>query len=711
MEERRIGVKRRCLAAAAPLLLALLLGACVAPAAAAAPGGQEQLGVAFSKNAYWYKPGDTVQMRVTLHNGTRRSASGVSVRVRVHARNEKRSDLDAGFEGELGRSYRQTESYGPFTVKPGDNPYDLEMELASSRYSNGVYPLTVEILQSGEVSTSVNSVLVVMSFDDSEKLVPLKLSWVFDTLEPPHRNPQGNFTSDALARECDPGGEDPGWYATLLGLLGKWQDIRMGVLLSPMLLEEIGELTGGYVIERGGESREVGSDSRQAVNASNVLTGFSRLAQSARHQLICAPYASPDLETLVSLGWKKDAAQQLSYGRELLEEILDTPLSGSFTCPPGLNANSRVISELQGVLGQFMVLSPRLLERSREGRRLLGDTAPGSPVFISGAGEERRNLALFADARMERLLERVGSSSDPHGVAQSIIAELTNLYLEQPAKLRACAVVSPGSWHPSEDVLEELMRGLSSAPWLSTVTVAESITTVPPDDETPLEIPQPEDGEAGGEYFQLVGDARQKNAGFRRMVFPGNALLEPLERSVMVSQSDVWRLWDRGEEGLRYATFVAATVNGERAKIDMPAAGSITLTSTSAKIPLSVVNGTGYRVKAVLRYSSNGLEFPSGSTQNVVLEPKENLFEVPVEVTVKGRVRFSVELEAGGSTLEELEFSVLTSRFNTFAIVLVASILGLIGLLWAVRRISRRKVGKHKERHPKVAVEGGGEGD
>jgi hypothetical protein len=138
-------------------------------------------------------------------------------------------------------------------------------------------------------------------------------------------------------------------------------------------------------------------------------------------------------------------------------------------------------------------------------------------------------------------------------------------------------------------------------------------------------------------------------------------------------------------------------VAGELSKVELPAMGSITLTSSKAKIPLSIVNGTGYRIKAVLKFSSNGLSFPSGNEQKVLLEPKENLFEIPVKVKKKARVRFSARLEADSLTLGEVEFSVLTSRFNTFAVALVGSLLVLIGIFWAAKIYSRRKVGKHKK--------------
>ena len=373
------------------LLVAFVLLSQAAPVASAAPGDADGIRIAFSKDSYWYKPGDKVQMRVTLDNVTRRTINNVSIRARVHTPNTTRADLDACFEGKLRKSYRQTETYGPYAVYPGNNLFNLELELGASRYSNGVYPLAVEVVRSQSVAENAISELVVMSFDETEKLVPLKLSWIFDTLKPPYMNPEGSFKNDELARACDPAGKNPGWYPTLLGEIEKWQDMRFSLVLSPMLLEEMRSMTGGYVIKNRGKSREVGPESRQAVNASTVLAGFSRLPQSSRNQLMPAPYASPDLEELVSRDWSEDASQQLAGGHKLLEEILDTALSGEFSCPPGLNANSRVVAELGNELGQFLVLSPGLLDRSRDGKKVLKGTDLGSPIFIRGASEERRS--------------------------------------------------------------------------------------------------------------------------------------------------------------------------------------------------------------------------------------------------------------------------------------------------------------------------------
>jgi Family of unknown function (DUF6049) len=667
--------------------------------AAAAPSQKPRVRIAVSKNAYWYRPDDTVKLQLTLANTSRQSIKGINARVRIYSAVTSREELDASFQGKTSRSYHQTETYGPLTLSPGDNKLDIDIPLKESRYGNGVYPMTVELIRSGNVISSASSQLVVMAVDESKPpQQPLRLTLVFDTLEPSHRNPEGQFINDELGEECSSAEKNPGWYTTLLEEMDKWQDMRFTVSLSPMLLDDMSEMSKGYALKKASRVKRVDANSTQATDAAAALNGFSKLSKSPRFELLPEPEASPDLEAMIYYRLSGDAAEQLVRGRQNINNLLDAQLSGEYVCPPGLKANSRVLSELKNKLGGNLVLSSRLLERSREGRKLLAGMTLGSPVLIDGGSSGRRSLALFADARMQELIDRLAPSKDAYGVAQCILSELTNLYLERPGVQRACVAVAPGSWHPSRDVLDEVLRALSGAPWLTTVTLAENMQNVKPVSETALKIPVPEPEEFPTDYFRQVKKAAGKFDSYSKTVMPGNANIDLLRRDVYISESDVWRQWDRANEGLQFADFVASTVDNELAKVAMTSMGSITLTSSKADIPLSIVNGTGYRIRAVLKLASNGLTFPGGDNRKVLLEPKENLLEIPVKVKKKGRVRFSAQLVAENLILGELNFSVRTGRFNTFAVLLVGGLLALIGAIWISKIVSRRKVGKHKKR-------------
>lgn len=689
------------------LALVLMLQLAVVALAAAAPAQPlADVKIAFSKNAYWYQPGASVRLLVTLDNRTDAPVTGVDVRLRIHPRNASRSDLDAAFDGTLDRSSKQTETLGRnLSLKPGNNSFTFDTKLSSGNYSDGVYPTTVEAVREGSSLASGVSEIIVFSMQDNKKLTPLKLSIVFDTLEPPHRGPDGVFKGDELAAESDPSNRQPGWYTRLLQTTDKAQGFNASFSLSPVLLDEMNEMTGGYEVKVGDKVQHRGADSAGASAASSTLSAFRRLAQTPRFQVLPAPYASPNLEALVALRWVSDARQQITAGHKALEKDLDTALGGQYSCPPGLQMSSRALRDLGRDAGQFLLISSDALERTKAGKKMLRGDTLAQPVTVSGAKKQPNTQALFQDARLSHLFEMVTPSGDAHGVAQVILAELTNLYLEQPDELRACAVEWPARWRPTRDVLEQVIKAITDSPWIKTATLAESMTAVPGLENDPLDIP--EAAAPSDEYFNEVAVARQKYKAFSSMVMRDNTMLPTLSENLAISESDVWRQWDRRVEGLTYAGAVIQAVDAEVNKVDIPAVRSISMTSGSAKIPLSIINGTSYRISATLKLSSNGLTFPKGSTQKVKLEPKENLLEIPVKVKKKGRVRFQARLEASNFILGEVDFTVLTSRFNTFAAAIVGGLLALIGAIWISKAMGRRKVGKHKRRN--LAENGKGE--
>ena len=675
------------------LALVLLLAPLSRTAAVADPGKPE-VRIALSTDAFWYRPGDTVKLQVTLNNETDQALEGVSVQAWIHSVSKTRSDLDACFEGKPVRSFRLKETLGrDLSLSPGNNGFNFDLTIPSRSFSDGVYPLTVEAVNSDDVLAKAISELIVMDPEVTEEFRPLKLSMVFDLSEPPHQGPDGNFEDDELARECSASGKEPGWYSSIVSEVEKWGDQRFTFSLSPVILREMLDMTDGYVVSQGGKDKEVGGDSTSASDVASVVSRFQEMAASPRIQFLSTPFASPNLETLVSLGWVEDAGQQILLGDMTLGEGLESSIGTDYFFPPGLEANSRVVSELNDDMGRFLLLSPQLLRRTSKGRKLATGLTLGSPVEIAATGD-RQVLGLFADARLEEVIGLVGPSGDPHGVAQCILSDLTNLYLERPAVTRACVLLWPDWWRPSVRIIDEVLKAIDGAPWLESVTLGECWAAVPPIEDTVLEIPELAFDSDG--YFTQVGYARNRYQDYSGIALTDNPVLPSLERNLFISESKLWQ-GDGEARGLEYAEAVVSTVDEELAKVSIPPIGSVTLASEKAGVPFSVINGTSYKIKAVLSFSSNGLSFPEGDSLDVILEPKENLFEVPVEANKKGKVRFTVRLETDRIVLAELDIPVQTSRFNTFAIILVGGLLGLIVLIRALKMASRRKVGKHKK--------------
>jgi hypothetical protein len=683
----------RLVGAAVPAFLLLLF--LLAPIRASGQTGPD-VSMALSKDSYWYRPGDTARLSVTLDNRGEDEIEDVSVRVRVHYPNRTRSDLDASFEGRPIRSYRLIETYGgDLTLKPGNNSFQFDLLIPSYYFQDGVYPLTLEGLSNGTVISEAVSGIIVMNAEEPGEYVPLVTSVVFDLREAPHRGPGGDFVNDQLAEECSTSGREPGWYATLVNGLEKWEQLPFTLALSPVLLEEIVDMTDGYTIVKGGSSESVGAGSARASDASQVAGGFQGLATRPRIQYLSTPYASCDVERLVSLGWADDARQQISLGLDGLDSGLGVRPDSRYFFPPELRMSTEAIASAPVETGEFLLLSPDLLQRTKEGREIDSGMTLGNPVRLS-PGENGEKVAMFADARVQELVARLVASEDPQGVAQALLSELTNLFLERPERKRAFTLVWPNWWRPSAQVFEEVMNALSTAPWLHPATVAESFSEVPPLKNDGLEIPAVWTGE--DEYFTQVGQARNRYLDFRSVVLSDNHMIPGLRRNLFISESDIWRQQGERGRGLGYAEAISNTVNEELAGVRIPSLGSVTLAGGQAAIPLSVLNETGYKIRATFHFSSNGLDFPDGDTEKVTLEPKENVFDIPVKPEAAGRVIFSATLESDRIVLAEIDIPVLTSRFNTFAIILVSGLLAIISVIWLFKVISRRKVGQHKKR-------------
>lgn len=662
------------------------------------PGGQsckaqtvadakKAISVALSKDAYWYSTGEIAYLSITVDNGGPSEIKNAEIRSRVHYRNGSREDLDDRKDGTIQRGVLQAERYGKVTLKPGANRFTYRLALdKNSRYPQGVYPLSVDLFVSGETVSTVLSEIIIM---DPPTLVnavnPLRMAWVFKTIDRGYCDADGTFKSNELPNLCSTSDSSPGWLWVLMTELSKWQGHAFNILCSPLLLENIDEISQGYTVKLGDSTRRYRDDSQQSQDARAVISMLKEMSNSGRFQILTEPYAGPDLEALNEIGWKEDANEQIRLGKEVVKRILETDLSDDYCCPSRLRMNTELLESFNGQMGSFFLLSSDLLERNSQGKKLLAGSTLAAPVLLENDSVRHSQYALFTDSRMQRLLETVEGSGDPHGVAQLILAELTNLYLENPAANRTVAICPSGTWQPSRSVLDELLKAIDGAPWLKGVTLAEGFAAVPVVNKTALEIPPQELSKPALNYFTQLSGARLRLHRFEKATNHNSPFLQPLKKAFYTSQSDIWRQLRRNTEGIRYANYITKTVDQEFEKVRIATAGSVTLTSDHGSIPLSVLNDTGYRLQVVLSCSSNGLDIAKPD-QEVIIDPKENLIEVPVAVTKKGKVSFSVELKVDGVVIDEALLTVRTSRFNRFAMIFVGILLIIIGFVWLIKR-------------------------
>ena len=683
-------------------VLAVLFLPIAASSAAAAPQQQPKLKMTLSKDAYWYGKDGVATFQMSIDNLRGQAVKGVTVRAKVYPANESRAAFDAYLNGKLG-SYDFTQTIAKdVSLRPGMNDFSFKINLSEHGMNEGVFPVVVEALQQKTQLTFAGTQVVVLSPKPADP--PLQVALVFDVNEPARQELSGAI-DDILAVECASSRGRDGWLSQMSSL-DHYENLHASIALSPLILDEIQQLSRGAVVKNGTKDSEVSAKSPEAVSAANVLKGFRKLSQTPRFQFLSTPYATPDVEKLWQLKWFSDARGQIDRGAQVLGNILGG-ISPAYFYPPGLAMDSRVLRNLGTQIGPFMVLNGALLDRSKEGKKLTKPDTLTAPVELKGA-TGRQTIALFTDTRLADVVARMQPSEDAYGVTQCMVSELANLYLENPTQARAITMVWPSNWRPNQDVFEELMRFFDTTSWVKTANVGETINKSPPANKQPLVIPEvsttAQASAPGGtdDYFARVALTRNACTTYSSFVFKDNPRLTIDMQWLYVTESDVWRQWGKPAEGLALATSLSENIGAELAKIELPKSPTITVTGAKAKIPVSITNSTGYRVKTTLKLSSNGLSFPSGSSRFLVLEPKENLIDIPVTINKKGKVLFRAKLLAGATVLSTLEMPVQTGAFSTFAIVIVCVLLGIILGLWGGRVLRRRKSARHSTRNKKT---------
>lgn len=698
--------KRNMVAFAAVIVIAVLhaiLPVFKAQITLAEPG-KGDITIELTKDACWYEIGTRGKIFITLRNRTRERIKGVTFRVRSHRRTVSRSSIREFFEEKETGPVRAVEyQKAELTLLPGANKFTAEIEFNKEKFSRGIYPVTVEVLRKNRKEAEARTLFLVMSGDEMEQYPALNVITIIAIHPFPYYDPDGNLSAKRIIDACLSNGNRRGWlYALVKGII-QYPEIRPSVSFAPYLMEEIEEVSKSVRKEETRRSSKTGTSVENSESTLKVLDNIRFLASSGTAQFLLTPYALPNLEIQWNIGWQKDAKEQISLGADTLERCLGIMPDKRFLFPPAMSINSNVAGDLEAGTCDVAVLSTGLRDRSKKLSSIIDANSPLVPFSLK-TKSNKEITCFFADRLASELINKASKSSDAHAAAQMIAADLATLFLQNPAKERTCTLVWSIPKQPSPAAISRLIEVLSNAPWLNNLTLSEASALYETKHLESIEIPLKRSAEELS-YFPEVGVAREAFWKFRKAVPPNNQLVSHLRRNLFIAQSDIWRQSNARTRGLDYAGYINRRIREEAAKISFEQTGMITLTGGKTRIPLTVRNLTGYRVKALLELSCEGISFPHGNRAKITLEPKENLFEVPVTVIRKGKLTLRAVINSDGLELSRTEIIIHTGRYSIFAIVLLGTILLAIALLSAIRVIARRRVGKHKSKKRKKTSE------
>lgn len=120
--------------------------------------------------------------------------------------------------------------------------------------------------------------------------------------------------------------------------------------------------------------------------------------------------------------------------------------------------------------------------------------------------------------------------------------------------------------------------------------------------------------------------------------------------------------------------------------------GEISLASTKAELPVTIINNTGYPVKCILKLKASGVKFKT-SKKSVVLSSKENVFTIPIELTRSGKIKVAISLETPAGYQLAANTIIINSNYRTILISLsVLVFILLIAVIYLRLKLKRKKL-------------------
>jgi hypothetical protein len=243
---------------------------------------------------------------------------------------------------------------------------------------------------------------------------------------------------------------------------------------------------------------------------------------------------------------------------------------------------------------------------------------------------------------------------------------------------------------------ELLLNGLREAPWLQSYTPREGLSVLARETElaqrrirsvAPRLSNQPDSG-----YLLEIANADEVVDAFRG-IQPPPSLLQRLTRNTLVSES---RLWWRDSvlqtAGERYATDATAEAERELGKITIGGSDEVSLTSTSAEVPIVIFNDASYEVSVNVHIVSTDLNLDD---THAITVQANGLRQLTVDVAAQSSGIFplfvTVETPDGREIHPAKEIRIRSTEFNEIALGLTFGALAFLVLFYITRAVRGRR--------------------
>lgn len=423
-------------------------------------------------------------------------------------------------------------------------------------------------------------------------------------------------------------------------------------------------------------------------SARSTLSALAAAAGAPSHESIASTYVPVDADALVSAGLGSYLSTQLSRAGHIMTGAGIHTLGGTWVSAGTPSAAS--VSELTSLGIHQMVLPEDALSGS------VGTLTPTQPFTLSSGGGSVVQ-AVVSDPGLDTEL---GDAVGTNGVlaAHWLLADLALIYFEQPNldTLRGVVAVAPTSWDPGRGFFSAFFSGLATSPVVDPVTVSSLLQSVPAgvDGEAAVRHLAPVPGSASAQ----LPAASIRAAGARLDAFE-SAVTNPgvignLTDFLLATQSS---LLSPPERPRAVGTFYRE-LDIQLHQLALTSDRTITLTSTTGRVPVTILSAAPYPLKVILTLKSDGLAFPDGSTRTLTLGRSTNAAYLNVRTKTPGDfpVEISITSPSGGLVFLEGRLTIRSRAVSLMGIVLsVGAILILLAWWFRTARSGHSRLPAH----------------
>lgn len=506
-----------------------------------------------------------------------------------------------------------------------------------------------------------------------------------------------------------------------------------------------------------GLERTPGNRARSVLNSLvGLLRSQAALGGLASRQLLSAPFADVDVQSLVAAGLGGDLASQLSAGTRTLAAVIGkTPSAAPFVSSAALGPDALALLRHDGI--QQLVVPPSSVSppvapvhtattpfyltagasgssgatgtdttsstgtggagtggagtggdtattattsfgaggttSTAAGTASTGATAPTTGT-ASSATAAGSPVAFVGDPVLARHFD--ATTADPVLAAHQFLAELATIYFDDPSWADRGVVVAPGTDGQDALFLANVLSGLESSPILAPSTLGSLFSTIAPgaNGSPEVETVSPPHGATGSLPKASIVAARRTLRTIASIVPDDRSLLGKVSDSILEAESAQPKQGD----ARRFAGAASRALAKIAGSLGISGTKTFTLTSATGRIPITVLSAASARdpVYVVLQLRSAELTFPAPGhgTYPLKLTAKDFQQDVSVSARTSGESRLDISLVApvGGQVLVGDVFEVQSRAVSGLAIALSVGALLVLGAWWF------RSYGRHRRR-------------